>query len=160
MLPLRPEAKRGDAAWRNTIESVKDLHYGPWLALPIPDFGVPKWHREVWNALARDIAWILGSGTSVLVACTGGHGRTGLAVSILSHLFSVTNGCPITWLRDRYCDGAVETERQARYIYDVLGLGEPPEEVLPLPLTYHGRPGAWYYAGGTLTQLKDVPNED
>lgn len=132
-------AKSGAPVWRNTLEvaeKVEQTHVA-WLSLPIQDFGVPRADREFWDALALDIGWILRAGTPVLIACLGGHGRTGLVVSILASLMgAVPEGeCPVEWLRELYCLHAVETNEQVEYVYEILGLGEPPKYLMPEPKT-------------------------
>jgi len=144
--PVKIEAKSGESAWRNALGNTKDkdIECGPWLSLPIQDLSVPDLDAGFWHCLKLDVGQILLSGTDLLIACDGGHGRTGLAVSILAYLFKATHGCPITWLRNRYCDQAVESEEQVYYVYEMLGLGEPPEEIMPPGF------GAWYYEGDHL----------
>lgn len=103
------------------------------LHLYIKDFSVPDWDKTLWKPLAKDITKILKSGRDVLVACSGGHGRTGVAISILAHLIDpeLVGESPIEWLRKLYCKKVVENQKQIDYIYEVLGLGEPPKELKP-----------------------------
>lgn len=102
--------------------------YAGWLSLPFPDFGVPKGlnTREQWDGIAATIDNILASGKDVLVACHGGHGRSGLFCAIVGYLLGVTKdrswASPVEKLRKLHCDGAVETFEQEKYVYTILGL--------------------------------------
>lgn len=95
----------------------------PWVALDWDDGGVPDsipiryWH---------DLASVLAGGQidgNVGFYCMGGHGRTGTALSITAALTgAVPEGeDPVEWLRDRYCEEAVETDEQCRYVEQVTG---------------------------------------
>jgi hypothetical protein len=59
----------------------------------------------------------------ILVRCFGGHGRTGV---VLCALAIAANACPeqdpIKWLRDKYCDKAVESIEQFEYIEGYSGI--------------------------------------
>lgn len=111
----------------NTKEAASILH------LYIPDFNIPNWDKSLWKPLAKDIVHILKSGRDVLVACAGGHGRTGVAISILAYLIdpALVGNSPITWLRKIYCKKVVESQKQIDYIYEVLELGESPKALKP-----------------------------
>ena len=97
----------------------------PWLDLFIQDYGAP-WDldTEFWVSLAEDVKRLLDDGTSVLVCCYGGHGRTGLVLSILLGLIrpDLVGQCPIQTIRDIYCKNSTETRGQAEYVYLTLGI--------------------------------------
>ena len=114
----------GKTAFSGTLHVAGKSKAGPWLALPIKDFDVPSWNRELWDALAVDVAKLLLDNVPVLVACVGGHGRTGLAVCILTGILrpDLVGTNPIKWLRENYCDEAVETRAQVSYVFEILGL--------------------------------------
>jgi hypothetical protein len=86
-----------------------------------PDFGTPRLNATWWqdfsdrlNGLPDDA--VIGMG------CDGGHGRTGTAACILAALNSWDLGGHIdrvAWLREVYCQQAVESERQLRYIEQI-----------------------------------------
>lgn len=92
-----------------------------YVSLPITDFAVPrsKFTNRFWRRFATEIDGVLQSGRDVLVCCQGGHGRTGMVVSILAALI-VGIKEPIEWLRSVYCQEAVETENQERYVTAVI----------------------------------------
>ena len=101
--------------------------YAGWLSLPFPDFGVPAGMKtlEQWKGIAQTIKNILQKGNDVLVACHGGHGRSGLFVAIVGHiLHDGKNGwkSPVEKVRTIHCVEAVETYAQEKYVYDILGL--------------------------------------
>ncbi len=99
----------------------------------IQDMSTPKFSQEYWNLLTQDIRNLLTKGTDVLVMCMGGHGRTGLALSIICHKLApdLVGDDPITWLREKYCKKIVETDEQIKYIFSVLKLGTPPAYIKP-----------------------------
>lgn len=117
----------GKEAFSNTLSVARRYNAGPRLSFPIPDYGVPQVGLDVWETLANDIATLMEQGTNVYIGCTGGHGRTGLAVSIIAGLLrsDITLDDPVTWLREVYCDNAVETSEQIQYVFDILGLPVP-----------------------------------
>ena len=98
------------------------------IALDWPDFSVPKdTPPEFWHALRDEI---LKQGlTNVYCMCMGGHGRTGISLSILIHLLATPEERQWTdyagllaWVHENYCDQAVEGEDQAQYAADACGL--------------------------------------
>jgi hypothetical protein len=93
------------------------------IHLPIKDYGTPPFPAEFWPDLTQtllDMSKV--EPLDVIVVCMGGHGRTGTVVSILAFLLGLTNyEDPIRWLRRVYCENAVESEKQAKYVYEVCG---------------------------------------
>lgn len=102
--------------------------YAGWLSLPFPDFGVPSRINtfEQWHGIAMTIRKLLQDKKDVLVACTGGHGRSGLFCAIVGYILNDGNDIswesPVEKIRDLHCTDAVETYGQEKFIYDVLGL--------------------------------------
>jgi hypothetical protein len=102
--------------------------YAGWLELPFPDYGIPKSvvTLEQWTGYAMVIREILQRGNDVLVACHGGHGRSGLFCSIVGYILGhETNPdwrSPVEHVRKIHCAEAVETLEQERFVYSVLGL--------------------------------------
>lgn len=98
-----------------------------WLSLPFPDFGTPSLKSyEQWHGIAMIIQKILQSGTDVLVACHGGHGRSGLFCAIVGYILGINSNrswsSPVEHIRKIHCVEAVETIAQEKFVYDVLGL--------------------------------------
>ena len=82
---------------------------------------------QFWQGLWQDLIAekdIRGHNLNVLVACQGGHGRTGTVLSCLIMAAGVipAKNDPITWLRERYCEKAVESQDQIDYIEYIWGL--------------------------------------
>lgn len=106
--------------------------YAGWLSLPFPDYGTPKNLKTFlqWKGITDVIQKILASGKDVLVACHGGHGRSGLFVSIVGYILHNGNDgwdSPVTKVRTIHCLEAVETFNQEQYVYDILGLDLTPD---------------------------------
>ncbi len=102
--------------------------YAGWLSLPFPDFGVPAKlnTREQWDGIAETIKTLLKEGKDVLVACHGGHGRSGLFCAIVGYILNIktdrTWNSPVDKIRDIHCSEAVETFAQEQFVYTILGL--------------------------------------
>ena len=144
--------KQAESAFASAL-SCLDLNDSlSWLSFPIKDYGVPKASRAQWEALAADILRLIQAGQKVLMCCTGGHGRTGTAGAILCGLLANIGDDPIGWLRGVYCDNAVETEEQHKYVHRILNLPAPSDDVLKqYAKTYavtQYLPGGGYNYGG------------
>lgn len=90
------------------------------LHLDWTDGGVPSiLNRAWWVALAEACRTLDGD---VTVSCVGGHGRTGTVLAILMTMLGGVedNEDPIEVVREVYCDDAVETWAQVRYIEKIL----------------------------------------
>jgi hypothetical protein len=121
----RPAPKASAPGFEKTL-AMLDEKAGPVLNLFIQDFGVPTWKPEVWDVLSFEVKALLEAGTNVLVACTGGHGRTGMVVAILGKLLGFCDqDDPIKWIRKIHCEEAVETWEQEEYVYKTLGMQSP-----------------------------------
>ena len=122
---LTPSAR---SAFSNTLATMRpEDAAGPWLSLPVNDFGIPTWNTEAWAALVNDVRRLMDGGTDVMIACTGGHGRTGMIASIVAYLLDpeTVGADPVAWIRKVYCAGSVETDQQERYVFQTLHLSEP-----------------------------------
>ena len=108
----------------------------PKVLIDFPDYNIPQdIDRPFWVALVEDIRRL--GFKRISTQCVGGHGRTGVQLAILAHLFGVTeqpdSASLIRWVRDRYCVHAVEAGSQQQYVADVceLPLGDdlfPPKK--------------------------------
>ena len=133
------------------------------IALDWPDFSVPKdTPPEFWHALRDEI--IKQNIQSVYCMCMGGHGRTGISLSILIHLLATPEerqwtdyASLLKWVHDNYCTQAVEGDDQAKYAADACGL-----ELGDVVINHHrGGGGGWGWSspqvdytwshGGTTT---------
>lgn len=80
----------------------------------IPNNGAPR-DIDAFNQCLEKAAIFVNEGCPIFVGCLGGHGRTGLFLSIL--LFQLTKDkLSLYNLRDRYCVRAVETSIQYRFL--------------------------------------------
>ncbi len=124
--------KEGKALAKNLMAlSVSAL---PYINLPIRDFGVPTWSTKTLKALALDVRAVLNAGTDVTIACTGGHGRSGMIAAILLQLLDpVKDEHPVTRLRRLHCLNAIETAEQVRYVCDCTGFPFDQELVIERP---------------------------
>ena len=95
-----------DAAWSPTW----DADVVDW-----PDFGVPTDP----TAAARSIAGAYERakrGDNVEIGCLGGRGRTGTVIACMAVLAGVTADSAVTWVRENYDSGAVETAEQQQWV--------------------------------------------
>ncbi|HJP76203.1 MAG TPA: protein-tyrosine phosphatase family protein [Pseudonocardiaceae bacterium] len=80
-----------------------------------PDFRLPR-DRAAAIAAIRALHQRALAGERVEVACNGGAGRTGTALSILAILAGVPSTEAVTWVRAHYSPRAVETPWQRRWV--------------------------------------------
>lgn len=141
--PFKARNEAAQVVFKNVIQSAAAQRELPWLAFKIQDFGTPNVKRATWVALANAIRSLMEQGESVLLACNGGHGRTGTAASILCYLLNPDVGDPVTYLRSVYCTHAVETRAQHLYVNQMCNLPEP------AVVEYkHDATTQWTYYGG------------
>ena len=82
----------------------------------------PYWvGKQFWQALWSDLrgeAKKRNGELDVLVACFGGHGRTGTVLTALAIAAGAVpkNTDPIAWMRSNYCDYAIESITQLSYL--------------------------------------------
>lgn len=82
---------------------------------PWRDWGTPENPRELRSALK----WLLREarrGSIIDIGCMGGHGRTGTALAALLVLQGLDSGTAIRRVRIDYCDEAIESKAQTRFI--------------------------------------------
>lgn len=77
---------------------------------------IPANLTSAWWSLLSDTIYQT-EGDSV-ICCMGGHGRTGVAGAIVAHMLDIEKAQddPVQWIRDTYCDQAVESRVQIRYV--------------------------------------------
>lgn len=98
----------------------------PTIKIEWRDYGVPDLSTGDWNKILKAIQK---EGRNVVVACVGGHGRTGTTLAILAGLFGATKTDPVSWVRKRYCVKAVENIDQEEYVEIITGI--PVVKTLP-----------------------------
>lgn len=95
----------------------------PKVHIEWPDMGRAHLSKEDWLILAE---WLKKGWhqKGIYVACAAGHGRTGTALAILGTMLgAIKKGVdPITFVRDYYCEDAVESMSQIAYIEEILGI--------------------------------------
>ncbi len=86
--------------------------------LPCPDGGSPLYEDETERVLAYALD-AARAGRFVEVGCHAGHGRTGMALAALMILagLDVESSTMSTW--ESYCDWAIESAIQERYLFDL-----------------------------------------
>lgn len=101
-----------------------------WYTIKIKDYDVPDWNEFFWRQLSELAYFHLASG-DVLLACQGGHGRSGMTAAIVAGLlqdkadFDLIDGKkffdnPLSWIRKVHCHHAVETYAQEKMVLEVL----------------------------------------
>jgi hypothetical protein len=80
-----------------------------------PDMSIPAIDRDGWLRVARVLSNLR---RPLFVGCGAGHGRTGTALVIIGCLLGQIpkKADPVVWIRDHYCENAVETTSQIKYI--------------------------------------------
>lgn len=99
------------------------------------DGAEPDLTEKDWIVLLEDLERIrlnLGRDSlNVLLCCLEGHGRTGTALSILAAITGVAAINPVKFIRERYCQNAVETRSQYNYIKKITKHSSENEISLP-----------------------------
>ena len=91
-------------------------HGMDWGHLPIVDQGVPgAAFRMAWPRVLADVLRRLRSGSSVILHCRGGLGRTGLVAALLLIESGMKPVAAIQQVR-RVRPGAIETDAQERFV--------------------------------------------
>lgn len=93
------------------------------IHFPIPDMGVPKDAK----GFADLVDWtvnVLKSGDTVHAGCIGGHGRTGMFLSALMARLGTKDA--IQKARELYCQKAVESAVQVKFLMEHFGVSEAP----------------------------------
>jgi len=99
------------------------------------DQGAPDLPRAFWIELVNSLRK---ERRDIVVACVGGHGRTGTALSILCNLI-LKEKDPITFIRKHYCEEAVESQRQINYIEEICNIDTSHIKPAWRPSVYSGK---------------------
>lgn len=88
------------------------------ILLPITDGEIPKQNPSIILSVVNSCLRVLRDRRNIKIDCIGGHGRTGLFMALLAHKAGIEN--PIFWIRTVYCEKAIETIAQERYILNFV----------------------------------------
>lgn len=97
-------------------------HEGQSFLFYIEDMNVPSSVVEFKNLLDY-LQLELESGRKVHLGCIGGHGRTGLVLAALVHHMTGKVDA-ITYVRENYCQKAVESQRQVDWLHQHFGIAK------------------------------------
>lgn len=86
--------------------------------LPCPDGGWPLYEKETEQVLAYALE-AARSYRFVEIGCHAGHGRTGMALAALMILAGFDAETAMLKVWNQYCEQAIETNGQARYLNDL-----------------------------------------
>jgi hypothetical protein len=97
----------------------------PWTHSHVnwPDFELPRDTGALRVAL-RDVLDRARRDERVELGCWGGHGRTGTALACLAVLAGTPASEAVAWVRENYCEKAVETAAQEAFVL-AFDRGEP-----------------------------------
>ena len=101
----------------------------PWenrtyVYFPISDMQVPK-NIQGFKDMIEWTAKQIKVGKKVHVGCIGGHGRTGMFLAALyAHMMPKDAGNAIQYVRKNYCEKAVETAEQVKFLVKEFGVGK------------------------------------
>lgn len=123
----------------------------PWtdkeaVLFPIPDMKTPTDFEQFDNL----IDWIqdkVEEGKTVHVGCLGGHGRTGMVLSALVFKMMGIEDA-ISYVRENYCEEAVETLGQTQWLNDHYGIKK-------VKLPSYSNPSKSSFAGKVIPYLSD-----
>jgi hypothetical protein len=89
----------------------------PWSHVHVdwPDFGLPP-DTEALRAALQDVLHRARRNERVELGCWGGHGRTGTALACLAVLAGTPASEAVAWVRENYCEHAVETPAQEAFV--------------------------------------------
>jgi len=88
----------------------------------ITDGQAPK-NPDEFKALITWLAARIEKGDKVHIGCIGGHGRTGLVLAALVAQMTSEKD-PITYVRENYCEKAVESTTQVKFLMTHFGAAE------------------------------------
>lgn len=126
--PLRFKMSKGsNRLFANIVSYMKARKRDYTLVIDWPDMGLPPVDCAFWEALYQDLFQFKGR---AVMHCLGGHGRTGTALTILAHLNNQPAEDMVRFIRDTYCQEAVETQGQMNYLKNVIGVSTASESTI------------------------------
>lgn len=124
------------------------------IVYPIKDMDVPQ-NLEQFTNLLKYIEKELLAGKKVFVGCIGGHGRTGTVLAALVKQMT-GNEDAITYVRENYCNKAVESKAQIEFLHTNFGIKKVESSKPEYP--YGGTVGGWNSIGSNTNWNGSVRN--
>lgn len=111
--------------WEQPWEESNRVH----IRYMIRDGSVPD-NQKQFDACLDYVIEALADGKKIHAGCIGGHGRTGLflaavAQKTMGSILAQEGISAIDYVRDTYCNNAVETFKQVLYLYGVYDIDPP-----------------------------------
>ena len=128
-MPSKYSTRGLDAEKWSCMSKIEQVEPKEILAIDFPDYKVPQdLGKEFWGELVENIRE--NEIKTIHCMCMGGHGRTGVQLSILRYLLASDKEREawkdsnelITEVRDNYCQKAVEATAQQQYVADMCGI--------------------------------------
>jgi protein-tyrosine phosphatase len=119
---------------------VWEIHY------PIEDQHAPK-NVDRFQKMITYLCNQLQAGKTVHVGCIGGHGRTGVVIAAIvaemkDYVMGQDNHDVIQWVRKHYCEKAVESWEQVKFLQKYYGVSKAEPSKVPRYMV-DVRPGEW-----------------
>jgi hypothetical protein len=114
--------------YENPIDSFGKLRFTKQRVITFffADGGTPLDTNKLTTILNVVHEYII-KGKHVHIHCIGGHGRTGTIIACyIGKYTNIEN--PIEWVRENYCEKAIETTKQHNFIVSYTGKGTKKEE--------------------------------
>ena len=115
---------------------------GEILYYPTSDYSVLP--DDVLNSLVNNIIQRLANNVKVGLFCMGGHGRTGYVAAVVLGRMGYAD--PIAFLREHYCEGAVESNKQVEHIAKVLEMPELEAKYVTKYMSYYSKLSAYAWS--------------
>jgi hypothetical protein len=87
---------------------------------PIPDMGVPP-DLSLFKSLIQYLSEQIMLDKKIFIGCIGGHGRTGLVLSVLVQSIA-QEADAVTYVREHYCKKVVESSVQVEWLNKNFGI--------------------------------------
>lgn len=154
------DSVRGDAAATALLgKELTSVIPPPTLDVNWEDFQTPSVEKDWWYRLVEKLE-SFETPMNIGLYCWGGHGRTGTALAILAELAGIIPNTyvhdAVQWVRDNYCEDAVETWTQIDYVASVTGeyIDSQPSNILK-SRRGNGN-GAWTTSWNNPTNVKKI----